>query len=323
MNNNNSNKIKIDYVSATKIASDSIPIVVLIGIIGNVLSFIIFSRKKFKNTIFDTYFRYMTITDTLTMPYSMTVYLITRFELSIPDWNIFYCKYVVYLTFVSPSISAWLLVGISFDRMINIVFPFKFSIIKKKKLFQYLYCLLASFCCMAVYSPVFIYFQFNSKSNFDNQTNQTISFYYCEQKPEVSIISQFDIFYANVLPVVIMVIFNIVTIKTLFQSRFKSSIGLTKRDIRFAFTSFTLNFFFFFLLIVSQIYFLFFPYSYLEPSEQSQFWQTITSSIYTINFSLIFYVNLIINSMFREELFKIIAKIKNIFNFGHFSNSLS
>ena len=41
------------------------PLLVAFGLFGNFFAFIIFSRKKFKNTIFSTYFRFVVATDSL------------------------------------------------------------------------------------------------------------------------------------------------------------------------------------------------------------------------------------------------------------------
>ena len=79
-----------------------------------------------------------------------------------------------------------------------------------------------------------------------------------------------------------------------------------KRDIRFAFTSFTLILAFFIFLIFSQIIFISFAYGLFESEEEVMFWKTLACFIYTINYSLVFYVNMAANSMFRKEFINII-----------------
>ena len=302
-----------DYVSAAAKATESYPVIILVGLIGNILSFIVFSRKKFKNTIFETYFRVMAITDTITMLYPLDLFLQEK-EPAKTFANLYFlrCVYFEYVVYFIPAISAWILTLISFDRMISIVFPTYLKSFRKNIKYHYLFCLLATFCSMAAYSPILIYFQFNTYDKFDNETNQTITYNQCDYKPESDIIPWIDLFFANFVPALIMLILNIVTIGTLFKSRFKSSIGLTKRDIRFAFTCFTLNFFFFILLIISQVFYLLVPFSKsLNENEDNliNFWKTVTASVYSVNFTLIFFINLIINSMFQEELFKMFNKI--------------
>ena len=45
------------------------PVIVVVGTIGNILAYIIFSRKRFENTIFATYFRFLLIIDTIGLVY--------------------------------------------------------------------------------------------------------------------------------------------------------------------------------------------------------------------------------------------------------------
>jgi hypothetical protein len=128
-------------------------------------------------------------------------------------------------------------------------------------------------------------------------------------KPEILILYWFDCFYANIVPASIMLILNIATVKTLFKSRFQSTVGVSKKDIRFALTCFTLNIHFFILLIFYQISFL------IKNGDTSLkgfnfFFHTLTSSLYTINYAESFYINLMINKMFREEFFKLFNEIK-------------
>ena len=303
-----------DYVSAGEKSTNSLPAIILLGTIGNILSFIVFSRKKFKNTIFETYFRLLTITDTVTMLYPTGVFLKQKFPAFIgPDLDIFGCIVFNYFTYTFPAISAWLLTLITFDRMVSIVFPTYLKSFRKNIKYHYFFCCLATLSSMAAYSPVLIYFQFNTYTNFDNQTNQTITYNQCNYQPEADVLPWIDLFFANVVPALIMLILNIATIGTLFKSRCRSSIGLTKRDIRFAFTCFALNFFFFFLLIISEIYYLSFPFATTVYIDESEFWRKVTTSIYSVNFSIIFYVNLIINSMFQEEILNMFNEIKSFF----------
>jgi len=293
-----------------KIIADSIVAIYSFGIAGNIMSFIVFSRKKFKNTIFETYYRWICILDIISFSYPINDYFYYEYENY--NWNIFFCDYLDFIMYAFPATAAWVLTIISFDRMINIVFPVYNSFIKKKK-FQHISCFLATLCSMLVYSPIFYYREFNSYSNFDNQTNQTTSYNLCELKEGADSVLWTDLFYGSVVPALIMLILNVATITTLFRSRKKSSTGISKRDVRFAFTSFALIIFFFVLVVLSQLYLLLSAYGFFKSDEQITFWQTLTCLAYTIYFSLIFFVNLIVNSMFREEFFKMINEIKSRF----------
>jgi hypothetical protein len=298
---------------ARQIAADTIPVLYSTGIVANILSIIVFSRNKFKNTIFETYFRLMSLTDLISLAYPINSFFQFRYGIETYPLSVFFCFYLDFFIFVFPATSAWILSIISFDRMINIVFPSKLTKFKKNKIFQYFCCSLALINSMLAYGPIFYYREFNSYSNFDNQTNQTTSYNLCELKEGAGSILWTDLFYGSVVPALIMLILNVATITTLFRSRKKSSTGISKRDVRFAFTSFALIIFFFVLVVLSQLYLLLSAYGFFKSDEQITFWQTLTCLAYTIYFSLIFFVNLIVNSMFREEFFKMINEIKSRF----------
>lgn len=300
-------------VSLTHIAADTLPVFYSIGLIANILSIVIFSRRRFKKTIFETYFRFMSFTDLISLAYPINSYFIFRYDIETYDMSYLICSYLDFIQFVFPATSAWLLTMISFDRMIIIVFPTHLTNFKKSSKFQYGYCVFALACSMIAYSPLFYYREFNLYTNFNNQTNQTSSYYLCELKPGAGSVLWTDIFYGNIVPAVIMLILNIFTIKALFKSRFKASIDVSKRDIRFAITSFALIIFFFLSSLFSQLYLLLFAYDYFETYEQSLFWNTLACLTYTLYFSSMFFVNMIVNLMFREECLNILNEITSFF----------
>ena len=98
---------------------------VLIGLILNTLAFIIFSRTKFKNTIFSTYFRCLCISDTTTLIYIFVYVLIEKLFISLFE-IIYLCKILNYFLYILPSLSIWVLVVISIDRVLSIIYPARF-----------------------------------------------------------------------------------------------------------------------------------------------------------------------------------------------------
>ena len=301
------------FILATRIIADSILGLCSLGIFGNVAAFYIFSRKKFKKTFFRTYFRSICIVDTITFAYPINAFFLFQYGLDTYNLNIFFCIYFEFIIYVCPSISAWILTMISFDRMVRIAFPTYFNDLKKKLKLQYLYCIFVTLCSMVAYSPIFYYREFNTYTDFDNQTNQTNSYNLCELKPGAGSILWTDLGYANIVPALLMLIFNIKSISSLFRSRRVAAIGISKRDIRFAFTSFTLILAFFIFLIFSQLIYLFFAYGIFENDEEIMFWNTLACFVYTINYSLIFYLNMAANSTFRKEFISIIDQNKSLF----------
>ena len=161
------------YNFIQKLLVELLAVIYFLGIFGNFLSFLTLSRKKFKNTIFETYFRIINLADTITLLYTLCQYFYNKFGININSLNDIFCYYLDYIVYFVPPISAWILVLISLDRMININYRNKFISIRNNKKFQYLICLLITIFNLIYYLPMRIYKQFNFNINFKNQTNQT------------------------------------------------------------------------------------------------------------------------------------------------------
>ena len=56
------------------------PIICILGVIGNLLAFLVFSRKKFESSSFSVYFRFLAVSDTVAVLYSINNFLKYRFD---------------------------------------------------------------------------------------------------------------------------------------------------------------------------------------------------------------------------------------------------
>ena len=92
-----------------KILTHIYAIVCSIGLCGNILSLIVYSRKKFQNTIFSTYFRLLSLFDFLTLLIRFD-YILNEYDcINIRAFSIFICKLIYYFVYIQPSISSWIL----------------------------------------------------------------------------------------------------------------------------------------------------------------------------------------------------------------------
>ena len=127
-----------DLIQAYIVLQYCYPVIIIIGTIGNILAFIIFSRKRFENTIFATYFRFLLAVDTVGLLYlALGRFLKLRFNFIIRDINEPLCKLTMLLAYSVPPISAYFLVAISIDRWLTITKP-TILLFRKKKSFQIL-----------------------------------------------------------------------------------------------------------------------------------------------------------------------------------------
>jgi hypothetical protein len=65
------------------------PIICVLGIVGNILAFLVFSRKKFENCSFSIYFRFLSVTDTVAVLYSLNNFLKYKFDQGLSSrWHV-------------------------------------------------------------------------------------------------------------------------------------------------------------------------------------------------------------------------------------------
>ena len=145
----------------TNIFGYSFPILLVIGAIGNVFSFIIFSRNKFRKTSFSLYFRVLAICDTFTLLYTIYDMRKEMFGIDLQNGSFYWCKTAYYWLYSIAPVSGWLLVVISMDRMSSIIRPNKFLFMKNKKT-QALICCLNFAFNLIFYIPLIVYKDYQS-----------------------------------------------------------------------------------------------------------------------------------------------------------------
>jgi hypothetical protein len=286
------------------------PIIFILGTLGNFLSFLTLSRKKFKHSIFETYFRIVNFTDTITLLYTICQYMYNKFGINVNALNKILCYYLDYIIYFVPPISAWILVLISFDRMLNINYPNEFITIRNSKKIQYGICLLITITNSIYYLPMRIYKVFDVSINFNNQTNRSEIVSSCVLFDN-GITFWMDLFNSTMIPFGLMITFNLITINKLFNSKIMLYNSIGKREIKFAITSITLNICFFIFMFPLEIFFIITIYVSLS-KDVSSFFNIFVIFLYSLNFGIMFYVNIFVNSIFRKEFLKMTDEFKQL-----------
>lgn len=309
---------KIDiFELATNLIFLLYPIVVIVGTVCNSLAFIIFSRRKFNNTIFSTYFRFLAVNDTVSLLFlTLNKFLIIRFDFYIGEISDLFCKLIGFLAYGIPAISSWILVVISFDRMINITLASRFLFRKNQK-FQVITCVGIFLFNITYYGHLF-FSEIYYKSQYDNITNTTTEVVYCTAYEITYILSWSDLFNSTLIPFTLMIISTIVTLKSLYKQRSRVKYTAVKannensnksKDAKFAFTSVALNIMFFLLNIPFCILSLSSLYLIIDDKTLSLI-KAVISIFYYINFLTVFFVNILFNSIFKKEFFSYIKNEK-------------
>jgi hypothetical protein len=295
-----------------------IPICILfLGLLGNLIGILVFFRKnllKFPTrnlyislAIFDTIYLVYRMLGELTIENGISMYLISN------NW----CKIFRYFRYSLGPISAWLLVYISIDKFISIQFP-NFKLIKLVK-FQNTVIFLIVIFNLIYYIPFFIYSKLFivysnetnilNNTNYINNTNNELNCYFTELYHK-KVLYMMDLINSTLIPFILMFIFSILLIYTIFKSRLRilrlnSAIDRKKlrKDIKFAFTSILLNVTFCIINLPVCVANLL--------NDISEYYYKLLLYLFFISFCINYYILFTFNSVFRKELFLIFNIISN------------
>ena len=302
-----------------KILVYSYPVIVLIGIITNSLSFIIFSRKRFQNTIFSTYFRCFIVFQTLSLIF---LPINKMFELNLNiyfDSNVsnFICKLRYFYGYFNIANAAWFLVIISIDRWISISNPTKFMF-RKKIRFQMATCLSIILFNVCLLTPTWFYY-IKQTTTFNNNNNDTNINLFCSSHSVW--IDFIEMFHQVLIPFVLMILFTFLTATYVFKSRkimhnssSNNKTSSNNNDRKFAISSITINILFLIFNFPHFLLYMLKEYSDLFDNSIESFKLIESFSYFLLYINLIstFFINQIVNTMFKTELKIVIQIMKKI-----------
>lgn len=279
----------------------------ILGIVGNLISFLIFSRPIFNKNSISIYCRALAIFDCFTLPQIYTDVNLLFFNSYPPDNSEAFCKISHYVYVAFSCIPAWILVGFAIDKVLNMKTT-KLEFYKKRSFQLSLIAAIAIFHA-AVYSEILIFIK-----RVPDISRQSLV---CQSKsmPYVDLIGALYLLEGSLIPFVIMFATSIVMTRSIIRSR-NRAIGrrknsvLTKRkirDIKFAITSLTFNILFVILKLPLIIYYLLFS---INTDLGFSFFQVATL-LFFINSSISFVVHMVSNSIFRKEFFNMSRSVSS------------
>lgn len=103
-------------------------LLIVVGLIGNLFSILVWTKGRQCSTIpFSTYFILLAFSDVVTLINSDLLYLIQDFMgVEIILRNIELCIFYYFFMYSAPSLSIWLVVCITIERVLTLSFPFTF-----------------------------------------------------------------------------------------------------------------------------------------------------------------------------------------------------
>lgn len=269
-----------------------------IGILGNLLMFIVYSHGNLHRMSVSVYFRAIAALVLFKIVFSYVITplkrLVIRNELSF--------KLEIYLWNLLVPITVWLEVAVSVDRLFNILFPLKFKILKK----PLAKCLLTAAVCLYnmsvyVYAPIKV-------TRYDPEGNLEFS----KTLFLISLVND------SLLPFAIMFAMSIAIFVGVVRAhgRIKRSVGNSRskrtvlKDIKFGVTMLVLNCVFFVCIGLYRVN------PHISPFENnlgkaftltSRVFHLIIINLNEYYYYVIFYIQLGVNNLVRKELGQVFA----------------
>ena len=272
-------------------------IITIIGIMGNVISFIIFSRKTFRKNPVSIYCSALALFDTSVIAFSalIDIYYIL-YDYYILNYSDFICAFLCFAYYTIGSIPGWILVAFSIDRTLSLK---KVTNVMKRPIWHYMIIIGICLVHFLLYLEVPILVRRSPLEIYGSTA------YVCDTTA-FSFGQALNIVYSiqsSVIPFLIMIISSLITIKKLRDSsRSVEMLGSVadkrkSRDRKFAITSITFNV----LFIVLKMPFL---VSILIGYHVVSFYlYQISLDLFFFNYSISFFVHFFTNSIFRRELY--------------------
>ena len=179
-----------------------------LGIFFNIVSVLVFMRKKFVKYNIGFYNSWIAINNNILLFLSFFVYYTQSKNNDILIWSKFSCKFFNYTIRVFVINNSWLNVLIAFDRWLKIKYPNKYKFMENRK-FMYLYLAFIMLFSMLCHSSNLL-LNIVSTTSFNPTTNQTTKTKLCTTNEIViNIRDGLTIIFRSILPFVVMFILNI------------------------------------------------------------------------------------------------------------------
>ena len=270
--------------------------VVLIGLIGHVITFLIFSRSKFRTNSIGIYCRALAIFDSNILCYAVMNLIEILNGYSTAFSSEIACKVYAYTLYALGSISGWIIIAFSVDKLLSLR---RVTSTMKRPIIYYLILTAIVLIHLTLYVVILIYLRPVDIPGYgvlcDVSTlwfGETLNIVYMAE--------------SSIIPFIIMFITSLITIKSLWKSRRQVGMAINlstqqnkrkNRNSMFALTSLTFNILFIVLkmplLVCLTIGF----------ANLSKYFLQVAVFLYLIKFSILFFVNFLINSLFRREFF--------------------
>lgn len=186
-------------------------VILSIGLIGNVLTFVIFSRNRFRNNSISTYCRALSLFNSFTVS-QLVFYIVLLFsQVYIYNYSDAICKIFYYLSIGYGAVPAWILVAFSIDKMLSVRTKSRQIRILKNKRFQWSLVAVIFVINALIYIEIPIFLK---------RTEISPGYFFCD----ISLMPYFKAMIILILiqtcliPFIVMSVTSIITIRLLLKS---------------------------------------------------------------------------------------------------------
>lgn len=288
-------------------------VIAIIGILGNFVSFLVFGGRRFKKCSFVLYFKIICISDSIVLFHLFVHYLEHVIESKVFYVSSIGCKFGRYFLTVFASISVWLLLLISLDRLRKMVIQLQKFNFFHKPCFQISIVVFIVAFNLIIPIGVPLKTQLINTTKFDNLTNSSRTELMCDSDEKryksrllCLIISSVVFFLLNIVTVInVCILFKSRrNLNSLKSTRANEPLSIQdqnrkNRDRKYAIISITLNCVCFLCKIpLSMVAIIF---SRHENKDLFKMIEAITFVVFSLDNACMFFVNMSVNSIFKEQ----------------------
>ena len=293
-----------DEKSGSKLYAYFTPVVFLIGVVGNGISLCVFLSKNMRGMSASRYLAALSTADISTLVfYVLTEWLRRGVEQIWTGHRVGFlntegvCQILLYLSYISRFMSAWLIVCFTCERFIGVCMPFqRRNMGSPKGTLKIIISLTVIACMLVVYKPLL--------SEVTTIRNRTVC---ASRQTHMYVSFVLDSIYAlsiTLVPFLIITVLNLLIIRRLFlrNRRQKEQLCTEEHHIRLEFTFILLAISFFFIAFNLPFFSVWFR-NFLRGTDKH--WISvlnITRTIFYMNYCVNFFLYSITGAYFRREL---------------------
>ena len=284
------------YQRSNSVSKNIQAFISLVGITCNILSILVFEQKKLKKFSYSIYWKTMSIFDSLILLNIIRHWIRDFLEVDIDLISPSFCRLSTYLSYVAGAISMCLESLIIFDRFFIIVYPNRFKIIKERR-FQITAISLSIVYCLLINVNLPLNYRLDESTGINGTLICHVPIKVIKLQMLVVLL---HVLISNVIinPILdIKIIYRIISTRGNVNKRLNR---LTSSDWQFAVSAIGLNMnslFFKLVFLLCNLLPIFFKLG----NEQIEMIFSIGLCVMLIERVDIFFINMIVNSTFREE----------------------